>query len=293
MPYGEVSDVYHRKKHISGATVVELLDKYMSLGIKTEGAEGIKQAQQLASDHANVPKKYMPTLVQMVDSDKTFANDIATLLSKHFAKNPWKQKLDLTHRLTPLPDEELDNALPTGPPKKRGSPTASPTASPRLGPVDYGEAIKCAVDSSNARRDAESYAAQLHRRGAGNHLYRQAAVVYSDRARESARVGAAATSSAADALVNQQSTSNQTDLHGVYVRDGVRIALQRVNAWWQGLGEGRTRRAKQEGFTVITGVGKHSAGGVSQLRQAVAAALLQDGWKLTVETGRFVVNGRR
>jgi hypothetical protein len=66
-----------------------------------------------------------------------------------------------------------------------------------------------------------------------------------------------------------------------------------VQAWWNGLGEFRTDKARQQPFTVITGLGRHSAGGVSHLRQAVAAALLQDGWKMQVETGRFVVTGRR
>jgi hypothetical protein len=88
-------------------------------------------------------------------------------------------------------------------------------------------------------------------------------------------------------------TASLIDLHGVRVQDGVRIARQRVQAWWDGLGEFRSRRAREQPFTVITGLGRHSAGGVSQMRQAVARALLQDGWQLQVETGRFVISGRR
>ena len=289
--------MYYRKKYSSGATVAEILGQYISLGIRTEDEDGKKQAQKLASKHRNVPEKYMPTLVQMTGSSNEFSDDIAALLSRHFAKNPWTQKLDLTHRLTPLPDEELDGTLSPTSPKVRSkgsTPITSSAPSPTFPPVDYSQAMKRVAESSYARREAESHASQLHRRGAGNTLYRQAAVIYSDRARESARTAAAASSSAADALVSQQSTPTSADLHGVYVRDGVRIARQRVLAWWQGLGESKTRRAREEGgFTVITGLGRHSAGGVSQLRQAVAAALLQDGWKIRIETGRFVVIGRR
>lgn len=94
-------------------------------------------------------------------------------------------------------------------------------------------------------------------------------------------------------LVEQQSTADSIDLHGILVQDGVRIAVQRTTDWWQGMGESRSRRTREGGFTVITGLGHHNASGVSQMRQAVAAALLQDGWKLRVETDKLIVTGRR
>ena len=160
--------------------------------------------------------------------------------------------------------------------------------------MDYSQAVQAANKHHQDRVDALSSAAQLHRRGASSPLYRQAAGYYTDRAREQARYAQQATATAADLLVQEQSTSNSIDLHGVVVQDGVRIARQKTQDWWQGLGEFRSKRAKEQGgFTVITGLGRHSAGGISQMRQAVAAALLQDGWKFHVETGRFVVTGRR
>ena len=123
--------------------------------------------------------------------------------------------------------------------------------------------------------------------------YRQGAVVYHERAREQALHSHAMSSAAADLLVDKQSSRNKIDLHGVSVRDGVRIARTRVQAWWDNLGEFRIRKAREDPYTVVTGLGRHSASGVSQLRQAVLAALFQDGWKASVETGCFVVTGRR
>ena len=104
----------------------------------------------------------------------------------------------------------------------------------------------------------------------------------------------AKTANLAETLVNQQSTATTIDLHGVTVLDGVRIAKHRVWQWWDNLGEGgRVKMAKHdEGFTVVTGVGNHSVGGVSRLRQAVGAALKNDGWKVDVLTGKFRVTGR-
>jgi hypothetical protein len=44
-------------------------------------------------------------------------------------------------------------------------------------------------------------------------------------------------------------------------------------------------------YTVITGVGRHTADGRGKLGPAVARALLADGWKFYVEEGRLVVTG--
>ncbi|KAK4128106.1 hypothetical protein N657DRAFT_584740 [Parathielavia appendiculata] len=132
-------------------------------------------------------------------------------------------------------------------------------------------------------------AASLRRMGP---LGRQGAVVYTERAREERGTLTVRASQAAEAHVARQSTATLVDLHGVFVMDGVRIAKQRVWAWWNGLGENRKALARQNGFTIVTGVGKHSAGGVSRLRQAVGAFLKNDGWKVETLTGKFYVTGR-
>jgi hypothetical protein len=271
---------------------VEILDQHILLGIETQDEAGKKRAQELAQKYRNVPEKYMPTVVQFTGSIPQWSEDIAVLISKHFAKNPWKQKLDLNYSLTPLPQDDIEGFETVAYGKAAASRGARPLAS-KADPSAYAQAAEKASRYNQAKREAAASASQLNRRGAGNPLYRQAAGYYSEVAREQGRYASQATSSAADLLVDTQSSRNSIDLHGVYVQDGVRIARERVQAWWAGLGEFKSEQAKRQNFTVITGLGRHSAGGVSQLRQAVAAALLQDGWKLQVETGRFVVKGRR
>ncbi|KFA50869.1 hypothetical protein S40293_02462 [Stachybotrys chartarum IBT 40293] len=290
--FNEVSEIYYRKKCSPGATVVEVLDRYIALGIHTQDEASQKYAAELSQKYRLVPERYMATLVQVAGSIAQFSDDIAALLNKHFAKNPWTERLDLTHRLTPLPRDDIEGSADGTVNKKTlGSPLSSPVSSPRF--ADFGQALQMSHQYNTAKRDATASASQLRKKGASNSLYRQAAGYYSERARELGRHAQQATSSAADLLVEQQSRLGSVDLHGVYVHDGVRIARQKTTDWWQGLGEFRAAKARSQPFTVITGLGRHSAGGVSQLRQAVAAALLQDGWRMQIETGRFVITGRR
>ncbi|EFZ02418.1 Smr domain protein [Metarhizium robertsii] len=291
----QVSPIYYKFQCSKGATVVELLNQYISHGIETQDESGKESAERLAQNYRHVPEKYMPTIVHVAGSIPQFADDIAALLNKYFSKQPKAKKMDLSYRLTPLPQEDIEGGDVIVSPRPGAKPAVGLVAKPSpISDMNYEEAMSRANTFHQARRDAAASAAQMHRRGASSPLFRQAASYYSDRAREQGRYAQSATSTAADILVDQRSTASSIDLHGVLVQDGVRISRQRVQEWWGGLGEMRAKKLREDGgFTVITGLGRHSASGVSQMRQAVAAALLQDGWKLSVETGRFVVTGRR
>lgn len=153
-----------------------------------------------------------------------------------------------------------------------------------------------ARDAADARATTDQSFAAVHaayRRGKSDALFRPVAGVLAERAREQLGRSKAAQSEAYEALVDDNSSSGHIDLHGVPVADGVRIALERTQAWWAALGEDRARRARSgEGFTVVTGLGNHSSGGVSRMRQDVGAALKRAGWRVRTETGQFVVTGR-
>ncbi|KAF3761757.1 hypothetical protein M406DRAFT_265985, partial [Cryphonectria parasitica EP155] len=156
--------------------------------------------------------------------------------------------------------------------------TYSAPDSPALSPTDWQTSFQAAQ--------------QAYRRGASNKHFRPVAGVLAERAREHIRVARAADSQKYLALVDENSSAQHIDLHGVPVADGVRIALERTQLWWSSLGENRVKAAREEGFTVVTGLGKHSAGGVSRLRQEVGAALKREGWRVRLETGQFVVTGK-
>ncbi|KAI5459255.1 hypothetical protein BGZ63DRAFT_361694 [Mariannaea sp. PMI_226] len=294
LPFDGVSEIYCRKRYASGATALEILDQHIQLGIEAEDDASKERAKELAAKYHNVPEHYMATLVQVTGSIPQWSDDIAALLSKHFAKNPWTQKLPINYTLTPLPKGEIEG-FETGsysnkaPVRQKDALQTIPTSTN----LSYAQATERVQQYNRAKREAATSASQLFRRGASNSLYRQAAGYYVGVAREQSRYEHQASSTAADVLVEEQSTPTSIDLHGVYVQDGVRIARAKVQSWWNSLGEFRAEKARQQPLTVITGLGRHSAGGVSQLRQAVAAALLQEGWRIRVETGRFVVTGRR
>lgn len=176
------------------------------------------------------------------------------------------------------------------------SPVTEPTTQWQTVPAKQRKAYsELALDAAAARDStAQSFAAanQAYRRGKSDALFRPVAGVLSERAREQLERSKAAQSESYEALVDEQSSPSHIDLHGVPVADGVRIALERTQAWWGGLGEDRARRARAEGFTVVTGLGNHSSKGVSRLRQDVGAALKRAGWRVRTETGQFVVTGR-
>jgi hypothetical protein len=80
------------------------------------------------------------------------------------------------------------------------------------------------------------------------------------------------------------------------VKDAVRIAENRVERWWAGLGEeripGQGRRGIGAGYAIVVGVGRHSEGGKSKLGPAVVRGLVKDGWRVEVGSGVVTVMGK-
>ena len=73
-----------------------------------------------------------------------------------------------------------------------------------------------------------------------------------------------------------------------------RYTRAKVQAWWDDVAEW-ARKGKVQGnggLKVVTGVGRHSAGGRSKLGPAVGAMLVREGWKVEVGDGVVIVRGR-
>ena len=122
-----------------------------------------------------------------------------------------------------------------------------------------------------------------------------AASHYSSVSRASALAAAHYSAAAATARVDAQSTALVVDLHGVSVKDAVRIARERVQGWWGSGGQewAREGRVLGGGLRVVTGVGRHSEGGVGRLGPAVGGMLVREGWRVEVGEGVVEVVGRR
>ncbi|KAL7782113.1 hypothetical protein V8C37DRAFT_398020 [Trichoderma ceciliae] len=294
----EVSIIYAENGNSRGATIIGILDQFL---IQREVAS-LTSLEKTAVDglkpkYRNIPEEYLQVIIQITGSMSTYATELASLVNTHYGKRSMNQKLELGYRLTPLPHEDIegltgvtvDNLTERG--KKTSSRVPHPGDESDTG-ADLLQTRRMSNNLNKKKHDATASAANLYRRGSSNPLYRQAAGYYAQQAREHARRAQEATSATADLLVNQQSSDRMVDLHGVSIHDGVRIARQRALDWWKSLQRSREGHMLNQNLTIITGVGHHSAGGISPLRKAVAAALTRDGWKLRIETGKFVITGR-
>lgn len=146
-----------------------------------------------------------------------------------------------------------------------------------------------------AGAEAFSKASVAYKRGRSDRLMGGAAAYYSAVGREHLERAKRNAAAASDALVDSQSTSTMLDLHGVSVQDAVRISSERVQEWWDSLGDSKYMRAREgrayEAYRIVTGVGRHSHDGMSRLGPAVFKRLVRDGWRVEVGEGVFTVLG--
>ncbi|KAI1436208.1 hypothetical protein GGR50DRAFT_247576 [Xylaria sp. CBS 124048] len=247
-----------------------------------------------------IPQKYfVPIFEQAITSNA--AVEIVDALADYFEK-PAYMKYDVPYSVV-ASDLELASGSslpisPTGPKSSwkdapRSSKTSRTIHQLRPAPTTLQEAsaARAAIAASTSYSFAS--ASSAFRKGRSDPLMRQAAAYYADRGHLEAANHRQAISMEANMLVDKRSTKDKIDLHGVSVQDGIEITIDRVWRWWDGLGEEKTRKATQNGLTIITGLGRHNSDGKSPLRINVFKALMTDGWKFEVLTGAFLITGRR
>lgn len=216
------------------------------------------------------------------------AIDVIDTLANHF-KKPAYLKHNVPYSVV-ASDLELDSEMTLS--------SAKPRAGQRLRPLPATLQEASATKATLAASTKHSFASasSAFRKGRTDPLMRQAASFFADRARSEAASHRELISMEAEFLVDQQSTGDTIDLHGVSVSDGVKIALDRVWRWWNALAPAemprRAGKAAHDGLKVVTGVGRHNVNGKSRLRINVCKALVEDGWKIEVLTGAFLVTGR-
>lgn len=178
------------------------------------------------------------------------------------------------------------------PPSPSSPPKPSYTSHRQL---TLSTATALAQASTNTRSTAYAQASAAQRKSKSTPLMGGAASYYSSVARDASASLRRYEAAAADALVASQSTSSEVDLHGVSVKDAVRIARERVDRWWQGSGGEWVRGGRVgqgRGLRIVTGVGRHSEGGRGKLGPAVARMLVSEGWRVEVGEGIVEVLGR-
>ncbi|OIW25220.1 hypothetical protein CONLIGDRAFT_636300 [Coniochaeta ligniaria NRRL 30616] len=241
--------------------------------------------EQLPVKYANPPRLDADGLVESLSATTIHA----TRIPQPHAREQRDAGKASQHPLTERPNASPSH-LPLAVKASGAGPHGWQTVSTKKKTTKSGNTDIPPVPGATGSYYAET-AAALRRKGP---LYRQAAVLYEERDREEKRIRRGGSFADYEKIVAGQSDLYKTDLHGVPVLEGVKIAKHRVQGWWNRLSEGeREHRGAVTGITVITGVGHHSnVRGDSQLRRAVGAMLKNDGWKFETLTGQFHVTGR-
>ncbi|MCJ1478380.1 hypothetical protein MMC13_007060 [Lambiella insularis] len=231
----------------------------------------------LAHHFPSLPPARLTALIHLTHPSTASAHDLALALTTSPSSS--LPPILTAHYALPIPS--------TSPP--------SPTPPSPSTPLPHASALALSATAASHSRAHFSQASSLHRLSKSKPLLAGAASYYATRGQEASTSAAHYASLAADALVAAQSTGASTDLHGVSVRDGVRIARRRVEEWWASGAAEWAREGKVQGsggYRVVVGLGRHSEGGRGRLGPAVGGMLVREGWRLEVGEGVLVVRGR-
>lgn len=177
------------------------------------------------------------------------------------------------------------------------SPRPSTPPSPTSRNVDSSSPLptKVAANLTAVRSTAFAQASAAYRKSKSKPLMAGAASYYSSVGRDAAAGMARHEAAVSDALVSEQSRNGEIDLHGVNVKNALRIAKNKVQSWWDGGAAEWARKGKVQegdGLRIVTGIGRHSEGGRSKIGPAVGAMLVREGWKVEIGEGVILVRGR-
>jgi hypothetical protein len=277
-----VASIYHANGASLSTTILALVRKEIQAHKKSGEPDAalVQDAIELNAAFPTIDLEYALALVRLTDPSVTKAHDLAkALMEQPASETGGKGGIKLDLRYAPVNLSEESSLAPQ-------LPTLAP--SPR---------IHDSASLARARGDAFQQASAAYRKGKSTPLMRQAAGYYAQEGRDFNANLKAMSQVEADAFVASQSGATYLDLHGVTVPNATRIAKQRTQAWWNGLGEARIREwgnargGVGEGYRIVTGLGRHSEGGRGKIGPAVLKTLMSEGWKVEVGTGELRVTG--
>ncbi|KAL4989892.1 hypothetical protein BDW68DRAFT_155480 [Aspergillus falconensis] len=274
-----VTSSYHANGASLPATIQALASSYapkdkMSINDHPVMAS---QVDELMQDFPDITPELLAGLLEITRNSISAAHELAKAYMTNPAPRSAAELIKFTTSPPPLEVEEV--------PKRRTADSRS-----------YEQVTASAGYHSYAAAEALTKASAAYRRGKSDRFMGGAAAYYSAVGRDHLERAKRETAASADALVSQQSSWNELDLHGVSVQDAVRIASERVAIWWESLGDSKYMRgcdgdAARGGYRIITGLGRHSHDGTSRIGPAVAKLLAREGWKVEVEQGFLRVVG--
>ena len=144
------------------------------------------------------------------------------------------------------------------------------------------------------RNEAFTAASQSYRQSKSNPQFSGVTAYYAELGRDYDAKFRQYSHLSANRLVASQSSLNILDLHGISVKDAVRLVEEGVTAWWARVKVIRERGEVRalESYVIIVGKGDRQKGG-SKLGPPVGAWLRREGWGFKEAQGEFVVWGLR
>ncbi|KAF2136459.1 uncharacterized protein K452DRAFT_322408 [Aplosporella prunicola CBS 121167] len=279
-----VTSIYHKNGGSVSATILALIEPYIQTNEDAQADDPVvlQNSIDLTAEFPAIDLPHALALIRMTHPSSAAAHELAKALTATETVARPSGGIQIIPKYVPVDLSSPDSAL-----LPRAS-SAAPASTP-LGTT--------ASAFSAARSAAFDQASNAFRRGKSDKLMKAVAGYYGEQGRELSRALKVASAQEADALVAAQSTPTRLDLHGVSVKDATRITRERVNAWWAGLGEARIksysggRGGIGDGFTIITGKGRHNEDGKSKIGPAVGRMLMQEGWKYEAGSGELIVTG--
>lgn len=280
MPTAQISSLYHKNGALVRETILAITKAHTEMGIEVDPVIQIN-AYELRKEYPEVSIDDLEALLEITHPSFSDARDLAKALSIRKVRSASGKtgNIQIEFRHAPIIDD-----IPSPLPSRAKSPTDIH--------LDFATASNNAQDFRAAREKAQAQASSAYRKAKSDPLMGAAAGYYSQVGRDLGDRARGMESMAADALVAGQSSRTQLDLHGVNVKDALRISKERVTTWWHELGELKAAPGGYNGgFKIVTGVGKHSEGGRGKLGPAVGKMLIREGWKVEVGSGSLIVRG--
>lgn len=271
LPKYTVSSAYHKSGASLVTTIVSLSASISPpTSLSSSSPETFeKSILDLACEFPTLEISQVRALIILTQPSTAHAHELAQLLATSLSTNSSKTLVPHYRPRTPSP-----------------APKLSPSVPRVLLPPHTAAQVK------DARTIAVLQAEAARRKAKSNPLMGGAASHYNNVARDLSVSLERHNAAAAEMLVTKQSRAGEIDLHGVCVKDAVRIARERVEGWWGSERVGRSGKAMGPGLQFVTGLGKHSEGGKSRLGPAVASMLIREGWKVEIGTGVVTIVGR-
>ena len=290
MSAASVSSIYYAHGTSTSQTIAAILRSVIK--DRTDADVGnmafSDQAAELALEYPTISNEYLEALLKITKSSPDAARELAKALTSNSSSDGGA--IRIIPQFAPLGD--IDTTANWSEATRK----AKSAASSRSPSLDIASSARQREAYSQAQALAFSKASAAHRKARSDRLMGGAAAYYGQLGREYAALSSSAAAESADRLVASQSTSNELDLHGVDVVNAVRIAQEKVEAWWEGLGESRVNgrvgaEDRLAGYKIVVGLGRHSEGGRSKLGPAVTKMLKQEGWRIESTGAVITVKG--